>query len=61
MNEKVIYNNQLSKVIAEYSGDIITLKQYLDGELIGEVSLYVDELEDALTFVRSETNEQTEK
>jgi hypothetical protein len=49
--EKVIYDNQSSKLIANISGDIVELTQYLEGEITGNISLYVDEFRDLNLFV----------
>jgi hypothetical protein len=49
--EKVIYDNQSSKLIANISGDIVELTQYLDGDITGYISLYVDEFRDLNSFI----------
>jgi hypothetical protein len=49
--EKVIYDNQSSKLIANISGDIIELTQYLNGDITGYISLYVDEFRELNLFV----------
>jgi hypothetical protein len=52
MKSKVIYDNGNSKLIVEYDGEIVSLKQELDGVFNAEIYLYQDELEDILKFIK---------
>lgn len=49
--EKVIYDNQSSKLVAKISGDILELNQTLEGEVIGQISMYLDEARELNSFV----------
>lgn len=49
--EKVIYDNQSSKLVADASGGVVNLTQYLDGELIGTVSMYFEEVKELNDFI----------
>jgi hypothetical protein len=55
--EKVIYDNHSSKLVAKISADIIELTQYLDGDVTGYISLYVDEFRDLNNFVNENIEE----
>lgn len=51
MAEQEIYKNHTSKLIASIDEDIIELTQYLYGEIIGQVTMYVDEFRKLNSFV----------
>ena len=50
--EKVIYNNGSSMLVANLSGDLVELTQYLDNEFTGYISVYIDELDELYAFVK---------
>lgn len=58
--EKVIYENESSKLIAKYHGDIVQLTQYLGDELIGEVTMFSEEVKEVAAFVDEASKEEVE-
>lgn len=54
MKSKIIYDNGNSRLTVKYDGEIVTLKQELDGVSDVEIYLYQDELEDILEFIKEE-------
>jgi hypothetical protein len=51
--EKIIYENESSKLVANASGDVVTLTQTIEGEVIGTVSLYYEEAGELSEFIRT--------
>lgn len=49
--EKVIYENQSSKLVANANGGVVELTQYLDGEVIGTISMYYEEAKELNDFI----------
>ncbi|RYI30476.1 hypothetical protein EVU96_08670 [Bacillus infantis] len=49
--EKVISDNGASKLVADVNGGVLAITQYLEGEVIGEVLMYLDELTQINEFV----------
>lgn len=53
MDEKVIYDNGHSSLVAEYGGELIQLIQKVGHEEIGRVTMYEDEFERLKEFIGS--------
>jgi hypothetical protein len=51
--EKIVYSNESSKLVANASGGVIELTQFYDGEAIGTVSLYFEEVKELNDFISS--------
>lgn len=49
--EKVIYENYSSKLVANANGGVVELTQYIDGEVIGTVSMYFEEVKEFSDFI----------
>lgn len=49
--EKIIYDNQSSKLVANASGGVVELTQTLEGEVIGTVSMYFEEVKELSDFI----------
>jgi hypothetical protein len=49
--QKVIYNNESSKLIANYNGGVVEFIQYLDDEIVGMVSMYAEEVTELSEFL----------
>lgn len=49
--EKVIYKNQSSKLVANASGGVVKLTQFLEEEEIGTVSMYFEEVKELTEFI----------
>jgi hypothetical protein len=51
--EKVIYENESGKLTASAEGGVVTLTQELQGELIGQVAMYYEEVAELNDFISS--------
>lgn len=51
--EKVVYENEVSKLIAESTGGVTNLIQYYEGEVVGSISVYNEEIMEIAEFVKS--------
>jgi hypothetical protein len=51
--EKIIYDNLSSKLVADASGGVVNLAQFLDGEIVGNISMYYEEVKDLLDFLNT--------
>lgn len=49
--EKVIYENESSKLIAIVDGGVVQLTQTLEGEIVGSISMYIEEAEELNGFI----------
>lgn len=49
--EKVISDNGASKLVVDLNGGVLAITQCLEGEVIGEVLMYLDELHKINEFV----------
>jgi len=49
--KKVIYDNENSKIVANASGGVVELTQYLEGEDTGSVSMYYEEVSELMDFL----------
>lgn len=49
--EKVIYENDSSKLIANASDGVVELTQFFDGEKIGAASMYYEEVKELNEFI----------
>jgi hypothetical protein len=56
--EKVIYENESSKLIAYISGGVVNLTQFFDGESIGTVSMYYEEVSELMGFLSTLSEEE---
>ena len=55
--EKVIYENQSSKLVVDASGGVVNLTQFFDGENIGTVSMYYEEVKELMEFLSTLSEE----
>lgn len=51
--EKVIYEDEHTKLIAEATGDIVRIRQYDEGHSTGEVAMYYHELFELVDFIKN--------
>lgn len=51
--EKVIYENESGKLVADASGGVVNLTQYFDGENVGTVSMYYEEVKELTEFLNT--------
>lgn len=51
--DKVIYENESGKLTANASGGVVTLTQELEGEVIGSVSMYYEDVQELNDFINS--------
>lgn len=49
--EKKIYENESGKLIANVDGGVINLTQYIEGEIIGAVSMFTSEARELIKFI----------
>ncbi|WP_176713585.1 hypothetical protein [Pseudobacillus wudalianchiensis] len=56
--EKVIYENQSGKLIAKANGGVVELAQFHDGEAVGTVSMYFEEVKDLNNLISSISEEE---
>jgi hypothetical protein len=56
--EKVIYENSSSKLVANADGGVVQLTQYINGESVGAISIYYEEVKEINDFV-SGLNDET--
>lgn len=49
--EKSIYQTQSSKLVTKASGGVVELSQFVDGEMVGSVSLFFEEMFELNDFV----------
>jgi len=52
MNEKTIQENESSKTIIQFDGEIVVITQTVKGILQNSVHLYFDEFEDGYEFLK---------
>jgi exopolyphosphatase/pppGpp-phosphohydrolase len=55
--EKVIYENESSKLVADASGGVVNLTQYFDGENVGTVAMYYEEVKELMQFLSTLNDE----
>ena len=56
--EKVIYENESSKLVANASGGVVELTQTLEGEVIGTISMYVEDVKELNNFISGIEDEE---
>lgn len=56
MSSKEVYSNGNSQCVVEFDGEIVRITQSLDGEVIGDILLYDDELQHIFEFVAMKKN-----
>lgn len=56
--EKIIHSNENSSLKASLDSGIVELTQVLEGEIIGVVVLYADELNELNQFVKENNGEE---
>lgn len=49
--QKIIYANETSKIIANSSDEVVLLTQYINGEVVGEVPLYVEDFQELKALI----------
>lgn len=55
---KVIYENGFSSLEVNFDGELIELVQFAEGEQVGYVSLYVDEMEKLIEYTKTLKGEE---
>jgi hypothetical protein len=50
--EKIIYENPSSKLVVDASGGVVNLTQFFDGENVGTVSMYYEEVKELVDFLK---------
>lgn len=51
--DKVIYENESGKLTANASGGVVTVTQEIEGEVIGQVAMYYEEVKELHDFISS--------